>query len=406
MIMNLREFLNMKECKKANMCVQIETNTISIKEASELLKISYRQMKRIWKKYNENGIESLAHGLRGKASNHCFDPQTKKKMLQRYEEKYRDSGPTLAIEFLFKEGFPTVSPETFRKWLIKENLHTKKRKRRQHRKRRARKSNFGDMVQFDGSIHDWFEGRYKKCWLMVLVDDATGIVHAQFTPPEGTEAAMRAIWSWVKQYGCPSFLYCDRKNCYVTKASQTIEEELEAKPHFTDFTRACNELGIGVINANSPQAKGRVERVNGVLQDRLVKEMRYANINTPDEANKFLQEKFLPEYNRKFKKEPAHKADHHKAVSKKIKLAEVFSYHSIRVVQKDWVIQYKKIEFQLSSKQPCTINPRNKVTILEQLDGVIHILYNDQKLNFKIRRVSKEGGHFYIGEKGDISIVA
>ena len=295
----------MKEANRLSVCQQIASETISIKEGSIMLKVSYRQMKRIWTAYNKQGPKGLIHGNRGKKSNRAVRADVRSKMIARYKEKYRDCGPTLAVEYLLKEEFPSISPETFRKWLKQQGISCQSRKVRAHRTRRQRKACFGDMVQFDGSLHDWFEGRHEKCWLMVMVDDATSNVYAQFAGPEGVKSAMLTVWGWAGLYGCPRLLYCDRKNCYVTQEAKTIEEQLEAKLHYTDFTRACHELDIGVINANSPQAKGRVERVNGVLQDRLVKALRYANINDPQKANPFLKETFLPAYNKKFSKTPA-----------------------------------------------------------------------------------------------------
>ena len=401
-----KTFLSMKEANKLGICQQIQDGQISIKEGSILAQTSYRQMKRIWKSYSEKGAPGLAHGNRGKKSNRAFPLHIRQKMLCRYREKYSDCGPTLAVEYLeAAERLPSISPETFRKWLKEEGIVYKKRKIRLYRRRRQRKENFGAMVQFDGSYHDWFEGRHEKCWLMVAVDDATGIIHAQFTVPEGIKAAMETIWSWVERYGLPKTLYCDRKNCYVTQKAKTVDEQLENKAHYTDFTRACHELGIHVINANSPQAKGRVERINGVLQDRLVKALRYEGIHKPEQANQYLREKFLPTYNKKFSKQSLNEEDFHRKINKKVKLEEVFCYHHVRVVQNDWSIQYKKRKFQLSSKQPCAIQPRRKVIISEQLDCKTHIIYNDEKMNFKEIKTDK-GGHFYIGEKGDISIVA
>ena len=395
----------MKEATRVSMCQRIASGSSSIKEGGIMLKVSYRQMKRIWTAYNKQGPIGLIHGNRGKKSNRAVRADERGRMIARYKEKYRDCGPTLALEYLVKEGFSSISPETFRKWLRQQGLSYQSRKVKAHRKRRQRKSCFGDMVQFDGSFHDWFEGRHEKRWLMVMVDDATSAIYAQFAGPEGVKPAMLTVWGWIGLYGCPRLLYCDRKNCYVTQEAKTIEEQLEAKPHHTDFTRACHELGIGVINANSPQAKGRVERVNGTLQDRLVKALRYANINDPERANQFLKETFLPEYNKKFSKAPAEPENHHKKLSAKINLADVFCYHQKRVVQNDWTIQYKNRIFQLAYKQPYRITPRRKVTVAERMDGSIFIIYDKYKLNFKEVSTRKKG-HFYVGKKGDISIVA
>ncbi len=398
-------FLNMQETKKASICFQIASGSITIKQGSKMAEMSYRQMKRIWKTYKQQGAKGLAHGNRGKKSNRAFPAELSQKMISRYKEHYRDCGPTLAVEFLEREGYPSMASETFRKWLKKQGIGYHSRKVKTHRSKRQRKAHFGDMIQFDGSYHDWFEGRYEKCWLMVMIDDATNIVYAQFTGPEGVKPAMKTVWAWVERYGCPRLLYCDRKNCYVTLEAKTIEEQLENKPHYTDFTRACSELGITVINANSPQAKGRVERINGILQDRLVKELRYAKIDNPQQANEYLVKTFLPDYNKKFSKPPLQKEDHHKKLNKKIKLQEVFTYQQTRVVQNDWCIQYKNRKFQLLHRQPCKITPRRKVIIAEQLDGGIHIIFDKHKLNFKEIH-SQPRGHFYVGQKEDISIVA
>ena len=262
-------------------------------KASELLELSYRQAKRCFARYQSEGDKGLVHRLRGQPSNRQADAKQKRRVLSLVEKKYADYGPTLAAECLSEEDGVTVAVETLRQWRLAAGLWRKQRRRKPYRQRRVRKAYFGEMVQMDGSHHDWFEGRRGWAVLMVLIDDATSEVFAWFSEGETTIAAMEAFQGYVQRYGLPRALYVDRDSIYRCERESTIAENLAGKEPATQFGRAMEELDVKVIMAHSPQAKGRVERVNGTLQDRLVKALRREKISDLAAANQFLQEKFL-----------------------------------------------------------------------------------------------------------------
>ncbi|GMO18351.1 MAG: ISNCY-like element ISTde1 family transposase [Treponemataceae bacterium] len=294
------------------MMALVEAGQITVKMAGERLGVSYRQAKRIRCAYKSGGDAAMVHGNSGKTSVRKIDEKTRKNALDAYRERYWDFGPTLASEYLAEHEHISVSVETLRKWLIAEGLWVRHRKRCEHRQRRERKPHFGDMVQFDGSLHAWFEKRGVKCCLMNMVDDATGKTYAQFFEEETIDGAMRTLWRWIEQYGIPKALYCDKKNAFLLTREPTDAELLKGitKPK-SYFGIACEKLGIEVIAANTPQAKGRVERNHQVYQDRFVKELRLEHISTIEEANMFLEKTYLPEINAKFEKPPLETDDGH-----------------------------------------------------------------------------------------------
>jgi hypothetical protein len=256
-------------------------------------------------------------------------------VLTRYAERYPDFGPTLAAEYLQADGLK-VDHETLRRWLLAEGKRTVRRRRQRHRQWRERKPCFGQMAQLDGSHHDWFEGRRAKCVLMVMVDDATGRLWAQFFEEETTRASYDVLEGWVRRHGLPRSLYVDRDSIYRCEGEASVAEQLAGKEPQTQFGRAMETLAVELILANSPQAKGRVERMNGVLQDRLIKALRLADINDLESANRFLDEKFLAAFNRKFNVLAASPADVHRDVPRR--LEEVLSWEEPRVVQRDWTV--------------------------------------------------------------------
>jgi hypothetical protein len=256
-------------------------------------------------------------------------------VLARYEQRYPDFGPTLAAEYLAGEGL-RVDHETLRRWLIAQGTRKVRRRGQRHRAWRERKACFGMMVQLDGSHHDWFEGRRAKAVLMVMVDDATNEVWAQFFEEETTRASYDVLEGWVRGPGLPQSLYADRDSIYRCEGVGSVAEQLAGQGPQTQFGRAMAQLGVELILANSPQAKGRVERMNGLLQDRLVKALRLAGISELGRANEYLIQTFLPALNRRFRREAASPADVHWGVPRN--LDEVLSWEEERVVQRDWTV--------------------------------------------------------------------
>src|SRR3954452_19936036 len=262
-------------------------------EAGRLLGLSTRQVRRLQRKLEAGGDRAIVHGLRGKPSNHQADAEFRQSVLEAYRARYADFGPTFASEKLAEEGL-LVCPQTLRRWLLAAGLWQRRRRRDPHRSRRPRRACFGELVQMDASEHDWLEGRGEEMVLISMIDDATSRVLARFYPAGTVEAHMDLLGRWLRRYGRPVALYTDRHSIFEPQDKGKALPDAE-----TQFGRALRELGIELIRARSPQAKGRVERSFGTAQDRWVKELRLAAARTAAAANAVL-DRLLPAHNRRF----------------------------------------------------------------------------------------------------------
>ena len=353
----------------------------SLSTASEVLEVSYRQAKRIYRRYREEGPPGVVHRSVGKRSHRGLSEELKAQVIEKYCEQYEDFGPTLAAEKLGERDGLEVDHETLRRWLIGEGLWQAKRQRRQYRSRRERRHRFGELVQFDGSHHDWFEGRAEKCCLMNMVDDATGTTLSFLDEQETTAGAMQLLWAWITRYGIPQAVYCDRKNAFVLDREPTIEEQLRGVTPRSPFESACEKLGIEVIVARSPQAKGRVERNHGVYQDRLVKELRLEGISEIQAANEYLETMYLEQVNRKFAKPPIDAEDAHVPLLRDRALESIFCFEEQRVVSEDYVLQFQRQLFQIQREKRHRLPaPGTPVTAQKWLDESVHFLHNNKEL--------------------------
>ncbi len=372
--------MSQKERVRLIVMQQVKNDELTLAEAREVLGLSYRQTKRVWRRYRLEGDQGLVHGLRGKPGKRALASDLKRRILARYEERYDDFGPTLAAEYLAAEGL-AVNHETLRRWRLAQGKPRLRRRRQRHRQWRERKPCFGAMVQLDGSHHDWFEGRGPRCVLMVMIDDATNRVWAQFFEAETTHASYDMVEGWARRYGLPQSLYVDRDSIYRCEGLGTIEAQLAGKAPQTQFGRAMEQLGVALILANSPQAKGRVERMNGTLQDRLVKALRLAGINDLEKANEYLRQIFLPALNRKFEVQPARAADVHRAMPRALK--QVLSWEVKRVVQRDWTVQHEGRWHQLDRRHESLALAGKSVIVRKLRDGTIQIEQQGQKLKWR-----------------------
>lgn len=370
-----------KERKRLAVMSKASGGEITIKEASRALGLSYRQGRRVYHRYVDEGDEGLIHRSRGRPSNRGTPVEERKEILAAYREKYWDFGPTLASEKLYEREGHRVDHETLRRWLIDAGLWQRHRKRPCHRKRRERMAHFGELVQMDGSHHQWFDGSEEKACLMNMVDDATGITLVLMSGEETIKSAMEVLWAWVLRYGIPQALYVDHKNVYITGREPTVAEQLSGELPLTQFGRACKKLGIEIIPAGSPQAKGRVERKHEVYQDRLVKELRLAGIRDIASVNEFLST-YVDTLNKRFAVEPLDSSDFHVPVSGDVDLTGVFCLESIRTVTNDWVVRYKNRLFQILPRRESPL-PRRKVIVCEHMDGSIHLLYKGTELAYE-----------------------
>lgn len=338
-------------------------------EAAEILELSERQIRRLVKRVREVGEEGVVHGLHGRPSNNAQEEGFKTKVLKIYEQRYKDFGPTFASEKLFDAEKIRINRETLRLWLIRDvkREHEWRRRGRKHRQWRERKRWFGMMVQMDGSHHDWLEGRGPWIVLMGYIDDATSTVYARFYEYEGTIPALDSFKRYVRKYGIPKSIYFDRHSTYKSTGKPTDEDELLNREALTQVGRALRELGVGLIHANSPQAKGRVERLFRTFQDRLIKEMRLADVKTREEANTFLQD-YLPKYNEQFSIQAIKKADLHRPVPKGFDLDSILCKKTERVVRNDFTVIHEKKMYQVLERTKAL-----RVTVEERVNGNLYI---------------------------------
>jgi len=353
-----------------------------LQKASELLCVSYRQVLRIWKRFQEGGTAGLKHGLRDRASNHHFDVARRDRILELYRSKYGDFGPTLAVEYLAKVDGEKLSEETLRQWLIEAGIWLPRRRGSPHRQWRERGEHWGDLVQMDGSEHDWFEGRRAKASLMVMIDDATNWTHAKFFESETRAAAMTVFGEYVGYYGLPRSLYVDRDTIYKTTRDSTVEEALQDTAPLTQFGRAMHELGVELILAHSPQAKGRVERRHGVFQDRFVKALRLQKICTLEAANSFLEAEYLDELNEQLHVEARSSANLHRAVPRGLIMEHVLCYQEQRVVQNDWTVSWCNRILQLGVEHQMLSLARKRIMVSELLDGTLRLTIGTRLLSW------------------------
>ena len=373
--------MSRKERERMTIMAGVKSGELTQVQAGELLGVGYRQTKRVWRRYQDHGEAGLVHRLRGQAGLRRKPAAARAQVLALYaDERYADFGPTLLAEELAKGGL-VVDHDTVRRWLLAAGKLTVRRRKQQHRQWRERKPCFGAMLQLDGSPHDWFEGRRAKCVLMVIVDDATNRLRARFFEEETTHASYDTLEGWVRRHGLPGSVYVDRDSIYRCEGKPTIAEQLAGQARRTQFGRAMDQLGVELILANSPQAKGRVERMNGVLQDRLVKALRLAKINDLESANRFLDETYLKEFNRRFARKAASPLDVHRGVPRQ--LAEILSWEEERVVAKDWTVACAKKWYQLDQQHEALSLAGRKVVVRTLRDGRVQLVYRGQKLKWR-----------------------
>ena len=366
-----------EEIKRLGLINKVIKGELKQIKAATLIEISVRQVRRLVKRVKEVGARGIMHQLRGRKSPHKIDEKKKEEILRVYEKKYKGFGSTLAVEKLSKEGIK-INRETLRQWLLKEGLIRRQRKGRKHRLWRERKEYYGEMIQMDGSHHDWLEGRGPRLVLMGYIDDATNRVYGRFYEYEGTIPAMDSFKRYVIKYGIPTRVYLDRHSTYkVTHYDEWKAKVFGDEGPLSQFERALKELGVNVSHANSAPAKGRVERLFRTLQDRLVKELRLVNAKTLEEANCVL-EKYLVEHNQRFMVEPAKAANLHRRSPSDKELNEILCIKKEHPLRNDFTIAHEKKWYQImrytTAKQ---IEVRNRV------DGSMVMLANGRIVKYK-----------------------
>ena len=370
--------MSRRESKHLHLIHQALDRTITQVAAAEVLDLSARQFRRLLKRVRSEGDEGICHRSRGRASNNRISPKIKSQALRLFKQEYADFNLVHATEKLSEIHGIAISDETLRLWLNEASVPYKKRRVRKHRQRREPRACFGELVQIDGSHHDWFEGRGPWCVFMGYIDDATGTVFGRFYAYEGTMPAMDSMKQYIRQYGIPQSVYLDKHTTYKSWAKPTIDEQLAGQKPMSHFEKSLAALEVEVIHANSPQAKGRVERLFKTLQDRLVREMRLQKIKSVEEANAFI-ETYLPKYNNQFRKQARSKADLHRSALHARELDRILCIKEERTVKNDFTIAYDGKFYQIEQATRA-----KKVTVEERLDGSLHITYRGQDLRYRM----------------------
>lgn len=366
------------ELKKLEIIKQVENGVIKQKTGAAILDLSTRQMRRLQRRVQKSGVQGIIHGNRGRRSRRKIKESIKEKILSLRREKYTDFKPTFLSEKLREEEGIIVSKETLRSILIAAGEWQVKVKRKKHCRWRERKESFGEMLQLDGSHHDWLEGRGPKMVLMKFVDDATSRAFGRFYEYEGTLPALDLTLRYIKKHGIPRQIYADKHTTCKTFREATTEEVLNGEEPKSEYKRVVEELGALLINANSPQAKGRIERNFATDQDRLVKEMRLAGICTMEDANKFLGV-YWAKHNRKFAVSPAQDNDIHMPIPGETNLRKLFRVRKERAVRNDNTIQNEGILYQINVGRDLS----GKRAFFEiDLKGKMYITYKDEELDF------------------------
>ena len=378
--------MSKRELGRVEVLARVRSRELRVLDAAVLLRLSYRQGKRLWKRYREEGAAGLKHRSAGRRSPRAYPERWRRKVLGLVREKYGGPvgerfGPTLAAEHLAAEDGLELDAETLRRWMLGEGLWSRERRRRRHRRRRERKEHFGEMVQMDGSFHRWLEERGPQGCLMDLVDDATNTTLARLGEEETIWAAAGALRAWIERYGAPQALYVDWKNLYQRTAN--AQERLRGEAPITQFGRMCAKLGIELIAASSPQAKGRVERIHGTHQDRLVKKLRRKKIDTHAQANAYLEAEYLPEHNRRFARPAAQAEDYHRRAPSAAELDRIFRLESERTISEDWVVRYENRFFQLEPQSRNYAPARGQVLVCEWPEGRVDIEYRGRRVPWR-----------------------
>jgi len=381
--------ISQKEQTKLNVIGKALSGQITNDQASRMLGMSIRQIQRVKKDVREQGEKAVIHKLKGRTSNHHINQSIKGAILRVVKEQYHDFKPGFATEKLEELHGVKISDETMRLWMIQEGLwKSHPQKKIKFRSWRPRKESFGELQQFDGSYHDWFEGRYQdekgnsvETCLLAAIDDSTGsITQVIFSRNEGVKAVFQFWLSYIHKHGKPLSIYLDKFSTYKINHKAAADN----KELMTQFERATMDLGILLITAHSPQAKGRVERLFLTLQDRLIKELRLAHIDNPENANIFLEQVFIPQFNHRFSVNPSKEGNLHHQLTEfdKKNINRIFSIQSIRRVQNDFTIHFKNNWYQLSEVQPTTIRPKETILVEEWLDETIHFSLKGYYLNY------------------------
>jgi transposase len=382
------EYLTLREGHRYNVICEVIRGYLKVQEAAEGLRLSERQIYRIKARVEEEGMGAVIHRSRGVSRARRLTQKVKGRIIKLYETKYKGFNLTHMTEFLNEEEAIDVSRESVRQILLEDGCYTRRKKRSKHRQWREPSAREGQMLQFDTSDHDWLEGRGPKVYLVGGVDDATSSVPgARFALSDSCIENMRVLKEIVEKKGIPLSIYCDKDSKFKITRHGGVHYNLKGEYGETQIERALKELGVEIIYANSPQAKGRIERKWGTFQDRLCSELRLHGISTDEGANRYLWEEFLPKNNRQFAHPPREKGYAYRPVPKGVDLDNIFCIKEERTVNSDNTISYKSKRYQILPNAYRISFAKAKVMVHEHIDGSIHIFYKNKEL--KHRRITR-----------------
>ncbi|MEO6331980.1 MAG: ISNCY family transposase [Gemmatimonadaceae bacterium] len=370
--------LSDREFRRVQVMERLASGAVRVREAAELLCLSERQVKRLAKRYRSGGAKALVHGNFARCSNHARSESERARVIELIRERYGGSaelgpgqrlGPTLVSEHLWDEEGIRLPVTTLTKWMKSEGLWSRRRKRSSHRRRRDRKQHFGELVQLDGSFHDWLEGRGPEGCMMTMTDDATSTQLSRLGEEETFWDAVQVLQAWIKEYGVPRAIYTDWKSLYHSPGAAGVERSQLS----TQFGRVCSRLGIELIAASSPQAKGRVERTHGTNQDRLIKKLRLKGISTHAAVNEYLSSSYLAAHNERFARRPASSTDFHLPLERRVDTQATWCWEEERRVSNDGVIAYRNR--RLSLKLRHDMPERARVLVRTSQDGTLRVVY-------------------------------
>ena len=377
--------MSQRERDRLKVLHEADKGVILQREAATQMGVTERWVRKLLARMRKQGDRAVVHGLRGRRSNRKIPQVQQDRAVKLIEQEYRDFGPTLASEYLREQHEIKVSRETLRKWMVGRQLWKPRRKRVERiHQWRQRRSQVGELVQWDTSAHDWLEGRGEKLYLILMIDDASSRALARFARQDTTEENLRTLRAYLKRWGRPVAVYTDKASLFRINRRPGVEEQLQGKQPQTQIGRALEELGIEWIAAHSPQAKGRVERFFGTAQDRLVKGMRKAGVNTLAEAQRYLQQVYLPMWNRRFTVEPANDTDAHRPLGSEHDLVSILSHVETRRVGQDYTIQIGRRRYQIARDSIVAGLRAAAVRVEQRLDGKMAVRFRQRYLTVSI----------------------
>jgi transposase len=386
--------MNERDLRRIEVLTEVLSGQRTIASAAVLLSVSGRQINRLLRKFREDGGAALIHKGRGQASNHRLSPDLRAHALELIRSRYADFGPTLAVEILLDKHALKVGRETLRTWMVADGLWLSRKQRRSFHQPRLRRESYGELIQIDGSDHRWFEQRGEPCTLLVFIDDATSrLMQLRFVRSESTDSYFETLQGYLETHGCPVAFYSDRHTVF-----RVGRQDAKGGSGMTQFGRALAELNIEILCANSSQAKGRVERANRTLQDRLVKELRLADISSMEAGNAFLPG-FVERFNERFAIPPAKTQDLHRTLNVPAsRLKDILCHREQRYVGQQLTLSYDRKQIILERSDVADNLAGQYVELYDFADRPMEVRWKGHSLPYRVFSKDQRVSHTAIIE--------